>query len=192
MLRTSLFRWWGPCVLVAMGSLACPPSVGGEMISVANDWASLSGYVYADINNNGLRDSFERGITGVEILLQGINTLGDLVSRTALTDKSGDYQFASLSPGHYSVTETQPLKFIQGKPCEVGSAGGRVVDRDRFAEIDLASGVAAMDYNFGEWGLKAKYISKADLVVPEPSTLATLATALLALAAFVRFQRRRD
>ena len=165
-----------------LGLAASRPLAGGEMLDVTEGPATstLSGYVYADINNNGLPDSFERGIPGVEITLQGHELSGDIVSLITRTDKKGNYRFGDLFPGHYSVTETQPLRFIQGKANEVGSAGGTAQDSNRFLEIGLAGGVAAVDYNFGEWGLKAKYISKADLFVPESSALVTLATALLA------------
>jgi MYXO-CTERM domain-containing protein len=192
--RARLFRWWGPCFLIALGWAASRPLVGGEMINVAGESATstLSGYVYADINNNGLPDSFEHGISGVEITLQGHELSGDIVSLTTWTNKYGDYLFADLSPGKYSVTETQPLKFIEGKANEVGSAGGVALSSDRFVEIGLAARVAAVNYNFGEWGLKAKYISKADLLIPEPSAPVTLATAFLALAAFARLRQRRS
>jgi hypothetical protein len=189
MKRTSLLRWWGPCILIA-GLSASPRYANGEMIGAAEALATLSGYVYADINNNGRRDFFEMGISGVEVLLQGLQATGDIVKLTTLTDERGDYRFTNLAPGDYSVTETQPLKFIQGKENEVGSAGGAALGSDRFTEIDLTAGAAAMHYNFGEWGLKARYVSKADLLTLEPSTLVTLATALVALTAFVRFRRR--
>ena len=114
------------------------------------------------------------------------------MSLTTRTDKNGDYLFADLSPGKYSVTETQPLKFIEGKANEVGSTGGIAQSNDRFAEIGLAAGVAAVNYNFGEWGLKAKYISKADSFIPEPSALVTPATAFLALAVFARLRQQRS
>jgi hypothetical protein len=192
--RACLFRWLRRCFLIALGLAASRPLAGGEMINVAEGSATstLSGYVYADINNNGLPDCFERGISGVEITLQGHELPGDIVNLTTRTDKNGNYLFADLSPGTYSVTETQPLKFIEGKANAVGSAGGIAQDSNRFLEIGLAGGVTAVDYNFGEWGLKAKYISKADLFVPETSALVSLATAVLAWAAFAQLRRGRS
>ena len=195
MMRRSFLRWWGPCALVALSLSASLPLAAGEMINVADGSASLSGYVYADINNSGDRNSyacgfFERGIPGVEILLRDLEWAAHIESKSDFTNESGYYEFTGLSPGRYSVTETQPLQFIRGKSA-VGSAGGEALKGgDGFTEITLTAGMDAGDYNFGEWGLKARYISKMDLVVPEPSTFASLTTALLALAAFVRFRRR--
>jgi hypothetical protein len=190
MMCRSFLRWWGSCLLIALGLSAIAPVAGGEMLNATEATATLSGRVYADINNNGFLDSFERGIPGVKIVLQGIEELGAIVTLDTVTGRDGRYSFAGLSPGHYSVAEMQPVEFIEGKPRGVGSLGGLAVDSNLFSEIDLKSGTRAHSYDFGEWGLKAAYISKADLLVPEPSVFGAFCGTLVALAAVVRLRRR--
>ncbi|MDR8014365.1 DUF7933 domain-containing protein [Ectopseudomonas guguanensis] len=71
--------------------------------------ASLSGSVFADLNNDGIRQSGDSGLAGVPIELSGTDWLGRPVSRSTVTDGNGDYRFTGLPPGDYRVTEpTQP------------------------------------------------------------------------------------
>lgn len=91
----------------------------------------LSGYVYLDANNDGLKGGSEAGISGVTVTLigcaRGINgTIDTLaigagpaactgddtpVSDSATTDANGFYSFTLAEPGRYSVIEqvTQPV-----------------------------------------------------------------------------------
>ena len=84
-----------------------PNSIGTDLIvltlantSLANNNfgelqnASLSGYVYVDANDNGIREA-EAPISGVTITLTGTTSDGP-VSQTATTDASGFYQFGNL------------------------------------------------------------------------------------------------
>src|SRR5207244_11943102 len=71
----------------------------------------LSGYVYCDSNNNGMKDAGEAGIANVEIKL--LNSVGAPVVDangtpvTKKTDGNGFYRFDVL-PGTYQLMETQP------------------------------------------------------------------------------------
>src|SRR5437870_2632246 len=56
--------------------------------------SSLSGYVFSDTNNNGLKDANEPGIAGVMMELHNSN--GDVIG-TATTDSKGFYQFTTDS-----------------------------------------------------------------------------------------------
>src|SRR5262249_22222065 len=69
---------------------------------------SLSGYVYNDADNDGVRDVGESGLAGVVVTLSGTDSLGVTVNRTVVTDFTGAYQFDVLKAGTYTVTETQP------------------------------------------------------------------------------------
>src|SRR5262245_60097520 len=73
---------------------------------------TLSGYVYWDANNNGVREPNgnpdlvrEFGLEGVAVRLQGTNDLGEMIDATVRTDANGHYEFARLRPGVYSVTK---------------------------------------------------------------------------------------
>ena len=66
--------------------------------------ASISGFVYCDDNNDGIKQATEMGIGGTPVRLQGTNDLGQLVDITINTQPDGSYSFANLRPGSYSVT----------------------------------------------------------------------------------------
>ena len=103
------------------------PSVNGQN----NDFgellpATVSGFVYEDLNNNGLRaSSGEPGISGVTVVLTGTNDQGTIAPETTTTAADGSYSFANLRPGTYVVTDTPPSGFLDG------SADARQRDADR-------------------------------------------------------------
>ena len=195
--------------------------VRGDVVETGSDvFASLSGFVYCDINNSGTYDNSEDRLRDVLIILDGLIEPIDPDSpeaeawgvgqrplepgekethqRIAWTDSQGFYRFDNVLPGTYSVTEVTPYMFVEG--CEQ-EEGGKVKERDKvnsefvgemvtsnqFAEVVLPPGSEGFDYNFGEWGLRTKYISKRALivVVPEPS-VATLTVIVLLLGLYWR------
>ena len=112
--------------------------------------STISGYVYADTVgfNDGIKQASEAGIANVLITLTGVNDLGS-VNRQTRTDGSGFYSFTGLRPGVYTITETQPEDWVDGKDS-IGVFGG-VTGNDVFSNITLPP--AAHDYNnnFGEF-----------------------------------------
>lgn len=109
--------------------------------------ASLSGFVYVDANDNGVKDA-EQPISGVTITLTGFTSDGP-VSKTATTDASGSYQFTNLKPGTYGLQEGNPgSQYVDGKDT-IGSQGG-ATGNDSFTSIALGSGVNGVNNNFGE------------------------------------------
>src|SRR5262249_1095215 len=71
--------------------------------------ATLSGYVYSDLNNNGVKDATEPGINGVNVRLTGIDSNGSPVSQSTNTSSTGAYSFNVTRAGTYKITEfTQP------------------------------------------------------------------------------------
>jgi len=110
--------------------------------------AELSGYVYVDSNDNGLKEAGEAGISGVTVTLTGTSDRGDAVNVTAATDSSGFYRFANLRPGNYTITETHPSGYDDGKDT-AGSQGG-AAGNDVISSIALGVGVIGVNNNFGE------------------------------------------
>lgn len=110
--------------------------------------AQLSGYVYVDDNNNGVKDPGEEGIPGAVVELRDAN--GALTGRTATTDAAGYYRFGNLMPGTYGLTELQPLGYFDGLDA-AGSVGG-IADNpgDAITQVVLASWDNGLNYNFGE------------------------------------------
>jgi protocatechuate 3,4-dioxygenase beta subunit len=137
-------------------NIALAPAVNG----INNNFgeltgALLSGYVYFDANDNGIKEPNESGIPGVTVTLTGVDDLGNPVNLTQQTAADGSYVFANLRPGLYTITETQPAGWLDGKDT-IGTLPGTVFN-DQFANINLGAGAAGMHNNFGE--LKASSLS---------------------------------
>ena len=123
--------------------------------------ASISGIVWVDANNNGTPDSSEATVPGVVVVLEGKDLLGRTVESTTITDRQGRYSFVNLPGGTYTVVESHPEAFHDGQES-LGSVDGEPtgeMGNDRFTGIVVPPTEAATDYDFGEWGLRAKYIS---------------------------------
>lgn len=61
--------------------------------------ASVAGLVFNDVNNNGVKDSGETGLSGI--------TVSNGVTTTS-TDGSGNYSFGELNPGSYTISIVVP------------------------------------------------------------------------------------
>ena len=110
--------------------------------------ASIAGTVYLDTDNDGVIDGGEGGISKVTIVLTGTDDLGNSVARSASTDTLGKYIFTDLRPGTYTVAESQPDGYLDGKDT-LGTAGGTAAD-DAVSAVVLSSGTGATGYDFGE------------------------------------------
>lgn len=87
---------------------------------------NLSGYVFLDVNGNGIREESETaGLAGVTITL----VLPGGGTQTVLTTGAdGAYSFSNLAPGQYTVQETQPVGYASTSPDSVPvtvTAGGQ-------------------------------------------------------------------
>ena len=111
---------------------------------------TLAGLVFLDTNQDGIQQQgVDRSLYQVEVQLRGVDHLGNAVQRTVSTDASGRYQFPGLRPGDYSLVETQPGNWSDGKD-RVGTAGG-TASNDRFdVSLPLGSNLTAGGYNFTE------------------------------------------
>jgi hypothetical protein len=113
----------------------------------------IQGLVWEDGNNNGLVDMGERAVEGVQITLTGTDDRGAAVDRVMATDLQGIYEFLDLRPGLYTVTEQQPLGYVDGIDT-LGTISGVPVGNatvdDVFSELALTPGSDAINYNFGE------------------------------------------
>ena len=109
---------------------------------------SLAGRVYYDADSNGSFSAGDAGISGVFITLTGTDDLGRAVSLTAVTDAAGNYRFASLRPGTYTLSETQPADYIDGIDT-VGTLGGDL-GNDLFSNIVLRANQNGVGYDFAE------------------------------------------
>jgi large repetitive protein len=129
--------------------------------------SALSGFVYFDVNNNGVKDAGESPLTGVTITLLTGSGTSATVNQTVKTSDDGSYKFENLSPGTFTIEQTDPLFTIDGRDT-VGSQGGTASrtaingnTRDRMV-INVVSATTGSNNNFGELGRAAATISLRD------------------------------
>ena len=112
--------------------------------------ASISGYVYHDESNEGVRDSNELPISNVEVRL--IDESGTAIA-TVETDGEGHYEFERIAPGVYSIVAEQPVGFSDGIDS-VGTIQGEFTGsnhlNDQLSDVHVKQGQSAVEYNFGE------------------------------------------
>jgi uncharacterized repeat protein (TIGR01451 family) len=111
--------------------------------------SSIRGFVFVDLDNDGIFDLSEDSISNVMIRLTGTDVLGNQVNLTQKTSSNGSYLFDNLVPGTYRIEETQPDSFLDGLDSIGNPALGTALN-DLLDEIELAGGVDAVNYNFGE------------------------------------------
>ncbi len=108
--------------------------------------ASIAGIVHVDPNRNCLLEPGEQTLQGVVIELLDAN--GDVIDTTQ-TDANGHYKFDNLTPGVYSVRETQPSGYFHGGQVP-GAPNGDASVADLISGINIESGDRLTEYNFCE------------------------------------------
>ena len=122
--------------------------LGGITIDTANFGgylssrsSSISGWLFYDKNKNGVKDSGETGIAGIEVDLYGD------YDRTTYSDSTGHYMFDSLYSGHYEIDAGRPSGWIMISPV------------DGYYDFDLSESANVDTANFGELPLNGASIS---------------------------------
>ncbi|HYD62083.1 MAG TPA: SdrD B-like domain-containing protein [Noviherbaspirillum sp.] len=122
---------------------------------------TLSGFVYVDANDNGIKEGDEKGINGVTVRLTGTTASGDTVSVITTTAADGSYSFTNLQPSNaagYTITEIQPSVYADGRTSIAsGNPGAAKVGKplagggsDTIEGVVVANGSTLTNYNFGE------------------------------------------
>ena len=122
--------------------------------------SSIAGNVYNDANNDGIFQNTESGINGVLVTLTGTNDLGQSISLTTNTAGNGAYSFTGLRPGTYTLVESQPAAFLDGRDT-IGTPGGTTAN-DTFTAINLPSNFNGVNNNFGERLASTTAIGRGD------------------------------
>jgi hypothetical protein len=172
--------------LVFLGAWCASMPARAEMIESGGQpihRASLAGRVCADLNGSGEWKTGEGLIPDVDVLLAGTIDAGKPFSVSARTNKYGVHVFDDLSPGVYSITETQPVGFLPGKSNRLRAIGRTVVDSDQHVDIVLSAGTDMWSCD-SESGLGSADLLKCHLLaypwkppvwIPEPSIATLLA-----------------
>lgn len=144
----------GTAALDQVSGIVLASGQSGAGYDFRENASSLSGFVYMDVNDNGAKDGGEAGIPGVTVTLSGS------ASATAVTAPDGGYSFLGLVAGTYTLTETHPVIYQDGREG-VGSPAGTVDNssftfaavQNRIGGITLPAGTAGTGYLFGERSL---------------------------------------
>jgi hypothetical protein len=104
--------------------------------------ASVGDRVWNDVDGDGVQDSGELGISGVDVVLR--NGSGNVVA-VATTNSNGNYLFSNLLSGNYTVSVdplTVPAGYVQTYDLDgIGTANTTA--------FSLAAGQAKVDVDFG-------------------------------------------
>jgi fimbrial isopeptide formation D2 family protein/uncharacterized repeat protein (TIGR01451 family) len=118
----------------------------------------ISGSVWHDANNDGIRQVGETGIDGVTVTLTGTDDNGAITAQDFVTSGGGFFSFDALRPGEYTLTETQPTfaapsgrNYADGLDRDGSlSNGDASTTNDQISSINASAGDTATDYRFGE------------------------------------------
>lgn len=97
----------------------------------------LGDFVWNDVNQNGVQDANEVGISNVTVVL----TFPDNTTWTALTNASGMYGFVNLGPGDYTIKFLTPAG-MTASPANVGT--------DDTKDSDPVNGLIALNLPPGQ------------------------------------------
>ena len=119
------------------------PDATPMVVASATATNKITGTVFNDLDQDGVKDSNETGIGGVKLTLSN----GDI----SYTDVNGSYTFDFLADGTYSITETQPSGFTSYTADTITGvivAGGstQTVDFADFGEGSI-TGTVYLDQN---------------------------------------------
>jgi cyclophilin family peptidyl-prolyl cis-trans isomerase len=130
--------------------------------------AVISGVVFVDNNNNGIRDAGEVAVPGAGVKLIGTTNQGAAVNLSTTTDANGQYTFFQVQPGLYNISRTSVNNFLDGQ-ASAGSLGG-TVGSNSISTISVGEGQAAVNYNLGVRGLAPSAISLRDFLSSTTTT----------------------
>ena len=115
--------------------------------------AGISGFVYVDLNNNGIKESNESGIAGATV---SVVRASNNDTQSTLTGADGSYSFVGLFPDTYTIKETQPGFYTDGRDTRFGVESPV---NDQFTGVVLAPMAAETGFHFGETGVRGEFIA---------------------------------
>ncbi|YCM45720.1 SdrD B-like domain-containing protein [Verrucomicrobiaceae bacterium 227] len=142
-------------VETSTGEVSIADNSDDHPLVILGEPAAIAGNVWFDKNNDQTRDSDENPIPDVLVTLTGTDVYGKTVTLTTTTGDDGSYSFTGLTPGTYTVTESQPEGYLDSVD-ETGTIGGTPMGNnpdpkdDVISAIPLNSGDRGVEYNFGE------------------------------------------
>jgi uncharacterized repeat protein (TIGR01451 family) len=108
---------------------------------------SISGTVYLDCDADGKLSGGEPGLAGVTITLKDSS---NRIKATTQTDSDGSYSFTNLTPGTYSVVETDPVGYISTNA--IPGKGGSKRNNNTIRVVANTPGIHYSKQNFLDTG----------------------------------------
>ena len=142
--------------------------------NITTNNANLSGFVYVDVNNNGVKDAGEPPIAGVVVVLTGTASGGGAVNLQTHRPIRSVLQLQQLGSGqlHDHRDPADQLHRRQGRGRQPEQRHDRP-DRDHqsIQNITLTAGTDGINNNFGNLGLTPPYVSKRQFMYPNTPPL---------------------
>ncbi len=176
-----------------------------------HDGSQLSGYVFADLNIDNIRDPFEAGLADVEVVLTMLSDPNVFIS--AFSNQSGFYVFSGLDAGVYSITQSALALGARNTCVHVGElrdigtdeilseypGTAMLLDQSQgilphIEEIELPEEASGTEYNFGQIYLGKAWVTTdpppitPEGQIPEPASALLVAISGLLLACCRRGQ----
>lgn len=79
-------------------------------------FGSVSGVLFNDINDNGIKDGDETGLAGWNVVLEGNTYYNTFVSQSTITNSEGEYIIDNLLPGNYTINQILKPNWRQTYP----------------------------------------------------------------------------
>ena len=115
--------------------------VGGDVLSVSGitftdyDAQTVTGSIFVDANDNGVRDPGEAPQANVNVVLSGLNYTGNAITpRSVTTDADGNFTIANVPPALFSDGNFQPYNLNVNTPDMTGFRFVSITD-DRCAPV---------------------------------------------------------
>lgn len=104
--------------------LAAKDPFHGTLPPPPEPYGTVSGFVFEDLNDDGVWGEDEKGVSGVSVTLAQVVNGKAGAEKKATTDQNGAYRFTSVKPGGgYTLKVASSSQFTPGKSV-VGSTGG--------------------------------------------------------------------
>jgi len=110
--------------------------------------------VYNDVNNNGVQDAGEPGISGVTVSLytdtngNGLLNTGEPLAATLVTDANGNYIFSGLADGNYIVSIASPPSGFTYTSEGPGGDNDPAAGDQQAASISGGSSILTKDFGY--------------------------------------------